>query len=165
VKRTPFAKWPCSIARTIDLLGDWWTPLVLREAFYGTKRFDAFQRVLGIGRNVLTQRLRRLVDEGILERVPYQQRPTRHEYVLTPKGRDLFPVLAAMTSWGDRWLAGDAGVPVVLHHTSCAHDASATVVCSACREPLELPDVQVRLGPGFPPRHRDAALATGRFAE
>lgn len=163
MKRTQFPNWPCSIARTVDLLGDWWTPLVLREAFYGTKRFDDFQQVLGIGRNILTQRLNRLVEEDIFEKVPYQERPVRHEYVLTPKGRELFPVLAAINSWGDRWLAGDAGVPVVLHHRSCAHETSAAVVCSHCREPLELDDVQARLGPGFPDRHRPAALATGRF--
>jgi len=165
VKRTQFAKWPCSIARTVDLLGDWWTPLVLREAFYGTKRFDDFQQVLGIGRNILTQRLNRLVEEGIFEKAPYQQRPVRHEYLLTPKGRELFPVLAAINSWGDRWLAREDGVPVVLHHASCAHDTAATVVCSQCREPLELDDVRVRLGPGFPQRHRRAALATGRFGD
>jgi DNA-binding HxlR family transcriptional regulator len=165
VKRTPFAAWPCSIARTVDLLGDWWTPLVLREACYGTKRFDDFQRMLGIGRNVLTQRLNRLVDEGIFERVLYQDRPPRHEYLLTPKGRELFPVLAAINSWGDRWLASDAGVPVVLHHTGCDHDSSAVVVCSHCRADLELTDVQVRLGPGFPDRHRHSALASGRFTD
>lgn len=165
MKRTPFRSWPCSIARTIDLLGDWWTPLVLREAFYGTKRFDDFQRVLGIGRNILTQRLNRLVEEGIFERVPYQERPVRYEYLLTPKGRELFPVLAAMNSWGDRWLASAAGVPVVLHHTGCDHDSSAVVVCSHCRAELDLRDVQVRLGPGFPDRHRHAALATGRFTD
>jgi DNA-binding HxlR family transcriptional regulator len=163
VKRTPFATWPCSIARTVDLLGDWWTPLVLREAFYGTKRFDDFHRVLGIGRNILTQRLNRLVEEGIFDRVPYQERPPRYEYVLTAKGRDLFPVLAAINSWGDRWLAADAGVPVILHHATCDHDSSAVVVCSHCRDQLALEDVQVRLGPGFPERHRRSALATGRF--
>jgi DNA-binding HxlR family transcriptional regulator len=165
VKRTPFKSWPCSIARTIDVLGDWWTPLVLREACYGTKRFDDFQRTLGIGRNVLTQRLNRLVDEGIFERVPYQERPTRYEYVLTNKGRELFPVLAAINSWGDRWLSSDAGVPIVMHHTTCDHDASAVVLCSHCEQPLELRDVNIRLGPGFPARHRRAALATGRFSE
>ena len=164
MKRTPFAKWPCSIARTVDLLGDWWTPLVLREAFYGTKRFDDFQRVLGIGRNVLTQRLNRLVSEQILERVPYHDRPVRYEYVLTDKGRELFPVLAAMITWGDRWLAPDAGPPVVLRHETCGHDTHAEVVCASCREPLDVADIEVRLGPGFPIRHREAALATGRFA-
>jgi DNA-binding HxlR family transcriptional regulator len=164
VKRTPFAAWPCSIARTVDVLGDWWTPLVLREAFYGTKRFDDFQRTLGIGRNVLTQRLNRLVSEEILERVPYQERPVRYEYVLTDKGRELFAVLAAMISWGDRWLVSAAGPPIVLRHQACGHDTHAELVCAECREPLSAGDIEVRLGPGFPDRHRRAALATGRFA-
>lgn len=164
MKRTPFSSWPCSIARTVDLLGDWWTPLVLREAFYGTKRFDGFERTLGIGRNVLTQRLNRLVDEGVLDRVPYQERPVRHEYVLTEKGRELFSILAAINAWGDRWLAPEAGPPVVLRHESCGHDTRAEVVCAHCREPLRIDDMTVHLGPGFPARHREAALATGRFS-
>jgi len=163
VRRTPFSRWPCSIARTVDLLGDWWTPLVLREAFYGVRRFDDFQRSLRIGRNVLTQRLNRLVDEGVLERVPYQERPLRHEYVLTDKGRDLYPVILALLRWGDTWLAGDDGPPVVLHHTTCDHDTHAEVVCSVCGEPLRARDVRPRLGPGYPERHRAAAMATGRF--
>src|SRR5690349_290103 len=125
VKRTPFANWPCSIARTIDLIGEWWTPLVLREAFYGTTRFDGFESVLGIGRNVLTQRLNRLVDEGVLERAAYQQRPVRYDYVLTAKGRELFSILAAINAWGDRWLAPAAGPPVVLRHETCGHDTHA----------------------------------------
>ena len=105
MKRTTFADWPCSVARTVDLIGDWWTPLVLREAFWGVRRFDDFQRSLGIGRNILSQRLGRLVDEGMLERRPYQDHPPRHEYVLTDKGRDFFPVLAALDALG-RPLAG-----------------------------------------------------------
>ena len=164
MKRTPFAAWPCSIARTVDLLGDWWTPLVLRECFYGTTRFDDFERALGIGRNVLTQRLNRLVDEGVMERIPYQQRPLRHEYVLTDKGRDLYPVLLAINSWGDRWLSAESGPPVVLHHTTCDHDVQAVVVCAHCEQPLALDDVTAHLGPGFPDRQREAALATGRFS-
>lgn len=163
MRRTSFAEWPCSIARSVDLLGDWWTPLVLREAFYGTRRFDDFERVLGIGRNVLTQRLGRLVEEGVLEKVPYQQRPVRHEYLLTEKGTDLFPVLAALTAWGDRWLA-PAGPPVVLHHRACDHDTRAVVVCEHCLAPLTLDDVTATPGPGLPEKHRAAALATGRLA-
>jgi len=165
VKRTSFARWPCSIARTVDLVGDGWTSLVLREAFYGTTRFDDFERVLGIGRNVLSERLRRLVDEGLLERKAYQQNPPRYDYVLTAKGREFFPILAAMMAWGDRWLAPSDGPPALLRHRTCGHDMHAEVVCSECREPLELDDVQPRLGPGFPARLRDAAVATGRFAD
>jgi DNA-binding HxlR family transcriptional regulator len=150
VKRTPFADWPCSVARTVDLVGDWWTPLVLRECCYGVRRFEDFQRNLGIGRNILTQRLNRLVDEGLLERRRYHDHPVRHEYVLTEMGRDFFPVIAAMTRWGDRWLGGADGPPVVLHHASCDHDMHAEVVCSECGEQLELRDVSATLGPGHP---------------
>jgi DNA-binding HxlR family transcriptional regulator len=150
VKRTPFADWPCSVARTVDILGDWWTPLVLRECYLGVRRFEDFQRSLGIGRNILTRRLTRLVDEGMLDRRPYQERPLRHEYVLTAKGRDFFPVIAAIMRWGDTWLGGDEGPPVVLHHRGCDHDMHAEVVCSHCGEQLTLRDVRGRPGPGLP---------------
>lgn len=150
MKRTPFGDWPCSVARTVDILGDWWTPLVLREAYVGTRRFDAFQRNLGISRNILTQRLNRMVDEGVLTRRPYQERPLRHEYVLTDKGRDLFPVIAAMKTWGDRWLAGDDGPPLTYHHVPCDHDMDAEVVCSHCRERLDVRQVRARPNPGWP---------------
>ena len=150
MKRTEFASWPCSIARSVDLMGDWWTPLVLREAFLGVRRFDDMQRSLGIGRNVLTQRLKRLVDEGMLKRIRYQEKPDRYEYVLTDKGRDFYPVLAAMIAWGDRWLSGEAGPPIVLRHTACGHDMTAKVVCSECDEPIQARDIRARLGPGYP---------------
>ncbi|WP_194817552.1 helix-turn-helix domain-containing protein [Nocardia sp. XZ_19_385] len=162
MKRTTFADWPCTVARTVDLIGDWWTPLVLREAFYGARRFEEFERVLGLSRNVLTQRLTRLTEEGLLERVRYQDRPPRHEYRLTDKGRDFFPVIAAMMRWGDRWLAPD-GPPIVLHHDTCDHDTHAEVVCAHCREPLRHPEMSARLGPGFPDRLHERALALGRF--
>jgi DNA-binding HxlR family transcriptional regulator len=163
VKRTSFANWPCSIARTVDLIGDGWSPMVLREAFYGTTRFDDFERVLGIGRNVLSQRLGRLVDEGLLVRQAYQQNPPRHDYILTAKGRELFPVLAAMMAWGDRWLAPSDGPPILLRHENCGHDTHAEVVCAECHAPLELADIEPHLGPGFPERLRESAMAMGRF--
>ncbi|MEP6659793.1 MAG: helix-turn-helix domain-containing protein [Acidimicrobiales bacterium] len=165
MKRTPFARWPCSIARTVDIVGDWWTPLVLREAFYGVRRFDDFQSALSIGRNVLSQRLVRLVDEGLLERVQYSEHPPRFEYLLTEKGRAFWPVLAAMVTWGDRWLDGGKGAPLVLHHVACDHDTTATVVCSHCGEPLEVHEVRSSLGPGYPDRLRERAVATGRFSQ
>lgn len=149
MKRTPFGDWSCSVARTVDIVGDWWTPLVLREAFLGTRRFDAFQKHLGIGRNILTQRLNRLVDEGILVRRPYQDRPVRHEYVLTDKGRDLYGIIAAMTAWGDRWAATDDGPPLLFTHTPCGHEMHAEVVCGHCREELRVREVRARPGPGL----------------
>ncbi|UGQ15019.1 helix-turn-helix transcriptional regulator [Yinghuangia sp. ASG 101] len=163
MKRTPFGTWPCSIARAVDLLGDWWTPLVLREAVFGTRRFEEFQRSLGIGRNVLAQRLNRLVDEGLMDRVPYQGRPLRHEYVLTPKGRDFFPVLTAILAWGDAWLADEEGVPVVLRHRTCGRETHAKVVCGECGEPLRLEDVEALAGPGLPAPLARAGVAAGRF--
>jgi DNA-binding HxlR family transcriptional regulator len=150
VKRTEFASWPCSIARSVDLMGDWWTPLVLREAFLGVRRFDDLQRSLGIGRNVLTQRLKRLVDEGLLERRRYQEKPDRYEYVLTEMGRDFYPVLATMAAWGDRWLSGEDGPPVVFHHQPCGHDMTAKVVCSECGEAIVARDMRVRRADGSP---------------
>jgi DNA-binding HxlR family transcriptional regulator len=163
MKRTPFAEWPCSIARAVDILGDWWTPLVLRECYYGVRRFEDFQKSLGIGRNILTQRLNRLVDEGVLVRRPYQEKPLRHEYVLTEKGRDFFPVLMAMVHWGDKWLADEAGPPIRLHHTACDHDMHAEVVCSQCKEPLQLAETRAKAGPGYPKRYREGALGGGRI--
>ena len=99
---------------------------------------------MGIGRNILTRRLTRLVGEGMLERRPYQDRPVRHEYVLTAKGRDFFPVIAAIMRWGARGWPARRGPPAVLHHRTCDHDTQAEVVCSHCREPLALRDVAPR---------------------
>ncbi|GGO54977.1 HxlR family transcriptional regulator [Streptomyces lasiicapitis] len=148
----------------MDLLGDWWTPLVLREAFYGVTRFDTFQQELGIARNTLADRLRRLVDEGLLEKRPYQSEPVRHDYVLTEKGHDFFGVLAAMNSWGNRWLSGDDGPPVVFHHEPCGHEGTPEVVCAHCKQPMTSEDTRPRMGPGFPPRLAERADVRRRFA-
>ena len=148
MKRTTTADWPCTIARSAAELGDHWNLLNIRQACLGTRRFDDFQRALGIGRNILTQRLNRLVDEGLLTRVEYQ--PSRHEYRLTQKGRDVYPILAAMAAWGDRWLTGPEGTPLVLHHTACDHDMHAVVVCSECAEPIDVREVRATAGPGHP---------------
>jgi DNA-binding HxlR family transcriptional regulator len=113
MRRTRFDDWDCSVARTVDILGDWWTPLVIRSAFLGARRFEHFTEQLGIPRNVLTERLGRLVDEGILTKVPYQERPVRHEYRLTEKGIGLFPVIVTLLEWGNRWLDWEGGEPPV----------------------------------------------------
>ena len=101
----------CSIADALNLIGEWWTILILREAFFGSCRFEEFQQHLGIARNILTARLNKLCDHGILERVPVKQGAKRHEYKLTTMGRDLLPVLVALTQWGDRWLHQSDGAP------------------------------------------------------
>ena len=150
-QRTRTADWPCPIARAVDELGDGWTLLIMREAFLGSRRFDDFQRSLGIGRNILTARLSQLVDRDMLAKVPYSEHPPRHEYRLTDKGRQVWPVLAAMAAWADAWMQGEEGPPVVYHHTTCDHDMHAAVVCSECREPIDVRAVRARPGPGFPP--------------
>src|ERR1700674_5302778 len=105
--RTDTSAWPCPIARTADLIGDGWTLLIVREACLGARRFEEFQRTLGIGRNILTARLHMLVREDVLQKVAYQERPVRHEYRLTDKGRDVAAILASMAAFGDKWLLGD----------------------------------------------------------
>ena len=148
--RTDTSAWPCPLARTADLIGEGWTLLIMREAFYGVRRFEEFQRVLGVGRNILTLRLNALVDEGLLTKVPYQERPPRHEYRLTDKGRDVYPILAAMAAFGDKWLLGGTDPLVMFHHVTCDHDMHAVVSCSECAQPLDVRSVRARPGPGYP---------------
>ncbi|MGH3860789.1 winged helix-turn-helix transcriptional regulator [Actinokineospora sp.] len=145
MRRTSFARWHCSVARTMDLLGDQWTLLVLREAFLGTRRFDRFQAELGIARNTLTERLDRLTGAGVLDRVRYQDRPVRYEYVLTEMGHDFFPVLASIIGWGDRWLNEQGEPPLVVRHRDCGRPTHAVVGCAHCGG--ELSDRRVSLEP------------------
>jgi DNA-binding HxlR family transcriptional regulator len=123
---------------------------VMREAFYGARRFEQFQGQLGLSRNVLTQRLNRLVEEGMLERVPYQERPLRHEYRLTVKGRDFFTVLAAMIRWGDRWLAGDEGPPIELRDRESREQVELDVVDAKTGAPVDIRRIMATPGPGLP---------------
>jgi DNA-binding HxlR family transcriptional regulator len=149
MKRTSFADMDCSIARTLEVIGEWWTMLILREAFNGVRRFDGFQARLGIARNVLATRLQRLVDSGILERRRYQERPERFEYRLTDKGRDLYPVLMSLMHWGDRWAVGEDGPPVRLTH-KCGHAPGPILACQHCGEEMSPRDVTVRRRDGTP---------------
>ena len=129
----------CSVGRAMDILGERWTFLILRESFYGVRRFSDMQRNLGIARNILSARLQTLVRAGVLER-RRGEGSERHEYRLTTMGRDLFPVLVAIMRWGDTHLAGDEGPPLSLRHT-CGHDAEPEIVCRHCHEPLRARDV------------------------
>jgi DNA-binding HxlR family transcriptional regulator len=163
MEKTTFASWPCTIARTADLLGDGWTLLILREAYYGETRFDAFISTLGIARNTLTDRLRKLVEAGVLERREYQTQPVRHEYVLTDSGRDFFPVMAAMKTWGDTWMNHGQGVPVDLVHDLCQRELTTHVVCAHCGDALRLDDVHAEAGPSFPRRLLEKPRIAARF--
>jgi DNA-binding HxlR family transcriptional regulator len=139
----------CSIARTLAVLGDRWTLLVLREAFNGVRRFEELQRRLGIARDVLTVRLNRLVEEGVLARVPYREpgRRERHEYRLTAKGVDAYPVLVALMAWGDRHKADPDGPPVELEHAGCGALVHAELRCDD-GHPVDVREVRPRPGPG-----------------
>ena len=147
-----FAKMECSVARALDVIGDRWSLLILRDAFYGVRRFDDFQEDLGVARNILTDRLQKMVAHGVLDRVRYEDKPPRFEYRLTDKGRDLLPVVLTMMHWGDKWAQENDSAPVTLTHTTCGHQTEPVVVCSHCGEELvrhelrvaPLPDVVAR---------------------
>ncbi len=145
MKRTRFDDWPCPIARTTDLIGDWWTPLVLRELFTGRRRFDGIQESLGIPRAVLAQRLDRLVGEGMVRKVAYEDRPPRYEYRLTDKGREFWGVLAAMWRWASDWMWEDdpAGPPVVLKDRETGRVVQPLVVDETTGEPLDVRTLRV----------------------
>ena len=147
MRRTSFAEMNCSVARTLEVVGEWWTMLVVREAFNGVRRFDDFQERLGIARNVLASRLQGLVDHGVLERRLYQERPERYEYRLTQKGFDLYPVLLSLLAWGDRWATPEKGVPLRIIH-ECGNEAKAQLVCSSCGKPMSARESHGVPGPG-----------------
>lgn len=148
MKRSSLDHLDCSIARTLDVVGEWWTLLVIRDVTFGNRRFDSIQANLGVARNVLADRLATLVDHGVLERRRYQEHPDRFEYVLTDMGRDLYPVLLTLMAWGDKYLGPD-GPPGIVHHTACGHDTVPTLVCTHCGEPLGNREIRVYPGPGW----------------
>ena len=145
--RDRFAAISCSVARTAGLIGDPWTLLVLRDMFLGLSRYEDLHRDLGVATNVLADRLDRLVAGGLATRQAYQQRPVRHEYLLTPSGRDLYGVVVAMLAWGDRHLAAD-GPPMTLVHATCGHPTAPKVTCARCGGELTHDTVGTRPGPG-----------------
>jgi DNA-binding HxlR family transcriptional regulator len=140
----------CSVARTLDVVGERWSMLIIRDAFLGVTRFDDFQSRSGISRNILADRLDQLVARGVFERRPYQEHPVRYDYVLTDKGRDLWPVITTLRQWGDRWEA-PGGRPVLAEHRACGHPLGAALTCEHCGEPLDRGSVTLRPGPGARP--------------
>lgn len=145
MQRTSFADMPCSIARSLDVVGEWWSFLVIRDVFNGLRRFDDLLAHLGISRNILTDRLNSLVAKGVLKRARYQERPPRYEYRLTEKGLDLLPVLLLLMRWGDKWLAGEQGAPVTVTHRDCGQQTIPTVTCSECGQPLTAGHLHLQL--------------------
>jgi DNA-binding HxlR family transcriptional regulator len=137
----------CSVAATLEVVGDPWTLLILRDAFAGVRRFEQWQENLGVARNVLAARLKSLVGHGVLIRRPYSEHPPRCEYILTPKGKDLLGVLVTMGAWGDQHLYGARGCPVGYVHKDCGQRFVPTLVCEACGEPVQAKDLARAGGP------------------
>lgn len=133
-----FSRANCSVGRTLEIVGERWTILVLREAFYGVRRFDEMLSAVGCARNILSDRLAKLLDEGVLRRTPYRDdgQRERYEYRLTDKGLELFPVLLALLQWGDKWLADAKGPPVEVHHRACQTRVSVEIRCAEGHGPL-----------------------------
>jgi DNA-binding HxlR family transcriptional regulator len=161
MRRSSFADMSCSIAQSLEILGEWWTLLIIRDAFLGVTRFEDFQERLGIARNVLTTRLDTLVDAGVLERRVYDEARGRADYELTAMGRALWPVMTTLRQWGDKYLVGKGNEPVLARHEPCGSKAPAHLACGHCGEKLNPRDVTVMAGPGFdrrgllPPALRD----------
>jgi DNA-binding HxlR family transcriptional regulator len=159
MRRTSFADMQCSLARGLDRMGDWWSPLIIRDLYIGVVRFDELVEDLGISRNLLAQRLEALVARKLVVRRAYQRRPWRYEYTLSAAGKDLVPVILALTAWGDRWAQPKEGAPVEFVHTPCGQKFKPQITCSACGETIEAESVQVVAGPGGASKRGTKVLA------
>lgn len=140
---------PCSVARTLSVIGDRWTLMILRDCFVGLRRFEHFEASLGITRHVLADRLKKLVDEGVLKKVPYGEAPVREEYRLTERGFELYPVVLSIVQWGDKHMADERGAPIVRRHEKCGNIVQGKMVCSDCGEELDAREITVEVGQGF----------------
>jgi DNA-binding HxlR family transcriptional regulator len=138
----------CSVARALEVLADRWTFLILRESFFGVRRYSELARNLGCSRTIITARLRRLVDAGVMERHLYRTDPDRYEYRLTRSGMQLYPAIVALMRWADEHLASPKGPPLLLRHIPCNADTVPVLTCSECGEPLHARDVHPHPGPG-----------------
>jgi DNA-binding HxlR family transcriptional regulator len=148
MRQTSFADMHCSLARSLELVGDWWSPLILRDLAIGPRRFDELVADLGISRNLLTARLDGLVAVGIVARSRYQEHPPRYRYYLAEAGVDLVPVLMALTAWGDRWATPEGGPPVRYRHRHCGQVFTPTVCCPSCNQAVTADEVDILPGPG-----------------
>lgn len=140
----------CPIARASAVLGDRWSLLILSDFFLGVRRFDDFQERLNIPRTTLANRLKRLQDHGVIDRRVYREQPTRYEYRLTQKGRDLFPVITTLASWGDKYYFDESELPILRQHKSCGHDIQPVLTCPECHEPVDADSITVRKRPEIP---------------
>jgi len=141
MRSSSLGKMICTTARAVDVVGDPWTLMILKELFMGGKKFEHFQSFTGISPHLLSIRVKKLEHAGVVARRPYQKRPIRYEYLLTEKGIDLFPVIIAFKNWSERWIDWPDGPPVELRHRHCDHPTSPRLVCSHCQEPITARDI------------------------
>jgi DNA-binding HxlR family transcriptional regulator len=146
MRQTSFSEFHCSLARALEAAGDWWSPLIIRDILIGLHRFDELVEDLGISRNLLTERLKSLIDHGVVETRPYSAHAKRVEYILTEAGAELGAALMALTVWGDRWQTPAGGPPIRFHHHG--HRCRPTVTCETCGEVVRAEEVTYRPGPG-----------------
>ncbi|GIH48456.1 transcriptional regulator, HxlR family [Microbispora rosea] len=146
MRQTSFADMHCSLARALEVVGDWWTPLILRDVYLGIDRFSELAEDLGLSRNLLTERLNGLIENGILRRERYQERPPRDRYALTEAGQQVIPILVALTAWGDRWRTPEGGPPIRFQHGD--HHAAPMVACGTCGDRITSQDLSAKPGPG-----------------
>ena len=151
MQRASFAEMNCSVAQSLEAVGEWWTLLIIRDALLGITRFDEFSARLGISRNILTQRLETLVAQDILVKQAYQHNPVRYDYRLTEKGRDLWGVIDALRQWGDCWTTDEP--PVVIRHLGCGHIVDVVPTCPECGEVVRVDAVRAERGPGASDRN------------
>ena len=147
MRSSEIGRMKCPVARTLSIVGDPWTLLILRELFLRSHRFEEFQGYTGMAPYLLTTRLKRLVKDGIIERHAYQQRPRRYEYRLTDKGLDLYPVVVAMSQWGNRWMSDASGPPLKLTHGHCGAHSTPVLHCSECGEAVGPRDMRTEMQP------------------
>ncbi len=154
MKRKALGSQPCTIAKSLDIMGEWWSPLILRNISMGQKRFEDLHKELGISRNILADRLAVMVEGGVLEKVQYCERPPRHEYHLTKAGRELVTVLLAIQEWGDRWISPvEEPYGIGVHDTpDDRHRVRVALVCDTCG-PVEPADARLRPGPSYHHHH------------
>jgi DNA-binding HxlR family transcriptional regulator len=154
VKQSRLANKECSMARAMEVVGDRWTILILRETYYGVTRFDEFEYYVGVAPNILSKRLKKLVDAGMMKRIPLPEHSGRYDYVLTEKGRDFFPAYLSLKKWGDDWLAEPEGPQVVFRDRNAGRAITYPKLLSASGKPLRLEDVEVIAGSGAVPFNR-----------
>jgi DNA-binding HxlR family transcriptional regulator len=162
VLRSDYPGQLCSIARSLEIVGERWSLLIVRDVMNGHRRFNQLQKTLGVARNVLSARLQHLIEEDILERRAYQSNPERYEYFLTEKGLDLWPALIALLSWGDRYSPGPEGPPMLIVHKECGGAVSDRGICESCGKLLHARDARAIPGPGLEVAGRDAATVAAR---